>query len=543
MTRINFLFVLIGIFFLFGISWHTTPIELQSTTEGEFTNRMAVQPRIPIQKGISTQAYIERGPITITSDSQINNSAVTGFKGNGTVDDPILIKGYNITDSSGTLISISGTTFFFQITNCLLNGMTTTGNGIVFSNVIHGTIKYNTIINNNYAGIVMDSSENNIIANNTIYNGNQDGIRIWSASHNNTVHNNTVYNHGWSGILLRQSKDNVVRKNTVYDTSELSGIRLEAAEENLIINNVVFDNSPFGISLIDFASIGFSRNNLFSNNTIYENNGPGIILHQGAVNNTFIYNTIHSNTQEGGIYVQEDSNNHNFTRNTFFNNNLYGIYCEGSDSNSIYHNLFYNNVGHGVRTSMESDNNNIQFNDFSGNNPGHHQAADDGSNNLFSNNFWSDWSGSGSYSLDSMVGNSDTSPLTNPYHLSAPIIVNPTGTKLNGSVTIQWTASSDTFGHSLTYSVLYSTDDGTSWTTLVSGLTTTNYLFNTTTFTDGTTILFKVQATDSIGFISETISENTFSIQNPTSSAGIPSILMLFLAFAALLVLRRDRSS
>ncbi|MFX0015515.1 MAG: hypothetical protein ACFE98_13065, partial [Candidatus Hermodarchaeota archaeon] len=54
----------------------------------------------PTLKGTSTQAYIEHGPITITSDFQLNNS---GYPGNGTIDDPIRIEGYNITFSSGDL--------------------------------------------------------------------------------------------------------------------------------------------------------------------------------------------------------------------------------------------------------------------------------------------------------------------------------------------------------------------------------------------------------------------------------------------------------
>ena len=80
----------------------------------------------------------------------------------------------------------------------------------------------------------------------------------------------------------------------------------------------------------------------------------------------------------------------------------------------------------------------------------------------------------------------DDLPLKNPYHLLAPIITNISAETLtlDGNVIIEWNVSKDTFGHSFTYAILYSPDNGQSWTTIASNLITTNYTIDTTTIPD-----------------------------------------------------------
>ncbi|MFX1538702.1 MAG: hypothetical protein ACFFDI_31325, partial [Promethearchaeota archaeon] len=53
-----------------------------------------------------------------------------------------------------------------------------------------------------------------------------------------------------------------------------------------------------------------------------------------------------------------------------------------------------------------------------------------------------------------------------------------------------------------------------SWKTIASDLYSTSVTWNVTTLNDGTVILLKVQAEDSAGFVSFTISDNTL-IVNP----------------------------
>jgi basic membrane protein A len=359
--------------------------------------------------------FINRGSISIFSDSQFTSQ---GFPGTGTINDPYWIVGFNITDPSGTLISVSGTTDYFRITNCILNGMSTPGSGISFTNVMHGTIENNKILKNN------------------------DGI-VFTYSHENVIHNNSVSDSVYVGIRIGIGG---TTGNNYY---------------NNISMNTVFDNSEAGIGIYS----NNHHNNIFKN-TVF-NNGAG-------------------------IGFQSNSTNNNIQENLLYNNGV-GLYFSSSNSNTI------------------------RFNDFSGN-----TAADYSLNNVFEKNYWSDWTGTGSYSFE---GNDDSSPLTNPYHLTPPSITAPTSatTTLMDSVTIQWTTSTDLFGHSITYSVSYSTDDGTTWIALISGLTTTNYVWDLTNIKHGLIVLLKVHATDEVGFISYSISASSFTIDNPTSAPTTPT--------------------
>ena len=352
-----------------------------------------------------------RDPISISSNTELN----TSFPGIGTIDDPVRIEGWNITKSTGTLISISSTTLYFRIANCLLNGMSTPGNGIYLSNVIHGTINNNIVYNNGEAGIQLFSSENN------------------------TISRNIAYNNNWDGISLQYSDNNIIERNIVYGNNA-NGISISNSNNNKISSNTVNNNSPRGIPILN------SKSNIFSNNVIFGNAEWGISFEPGA------------------------------------------------------------------------DDNIVQFNDFSRNSGGNPpQALDQGINNTFSSNYWSDWTGIGSYAIAGEALNQDLSPLTNPYHLSAPVITAPTSATptLKDSVTIQWTASNDVFGHSLTYAVFYSIDNGVTWIKIKSGMFTTNYLWDLTSIYDGTTVRIKVQATDSVGFNSFSVSPSTFTIENP----------------------------
>ncbi len=70
---------------------------------------------------------------------------------------------------------------------------------------------------------------------------------------------------------------------------------------------------------------------------------------------------------------------------------------------------------------------------------------------------------------------------------------------------------------------MYSPNDGGSWITLTSGLTTTSYTLDTTLIADGTYILLKVHAVDSVGFIAQTVSTTSFIISN--DQLTIPTVL------------------
>lgn len=152
--------------FLLGLNICGVKLNVDSTRITDFSD-------VPAQSVRSVQTYSPRSPIWITNDNNLNNS----FPGRGTIDDPIRIEGYNITASSGDLIYISGTTYYFRIANCLLNGLSTASQGIEFSNVANGTIEHNIIKNNANQGILfMSGSDNNSLVNNTIHDNGGVGL-------------------------------------------------------------------------------------------------------------------------------------------------------------------------------------------------------------------------------------------------------------------------------------------------------------------------------------------------------------------------------
>lgn len=86
------------------------------------------------------------------------------------------------------------------------------------------------------------------------------------------------------------------------------------------------------------------------------------------------------------------------------------------------------------------------------------------------------------------------------------------GEVICSGATITWTAS-DPDGDPLTYTVEYSSNGGSTWTTLASGISTTSYVWNTAALPSGSNYLVKVIATD--GELSaEDVSDGPFTIDN-----------------------------
>ena len=137
-----------------------------------------------------------------------------GFDGEGTVDEPYLIDGYNITDSTAHLIHIENTTKYFNITNCYLNSSNSVYHCIWMKNVTFGTVADNTICNTSNYGIGMDISHNNTLLNNTVYDCFE-GMYV-SGSNDNAFTNNTIYNCFSEGIALDGDNDhNTLTGNTI----------------------------------------------------------------------------------------------------------------------------------------------------------------------------------------------------------------------------------------------------------------------------------------------------------------------------------------
>jgi len=304
-------------------------------------------------KGIT--AYVESVPIEILNDSAFGPSGYN-FTGNGQSDNPYQITGLNITDSSTTLINIDGTTVHFRIANNYLNGSDKSYDGIYFEDVANGFIENNTIVNN-ANGISLDSSENITIFNNTIYDLNLDGIRLFSSSSQINITKNKIFNCG-IGISLSSSVNNKVWNNTIHNSSYTGDIIISSSNSNEVVNNTLYD-SYNGITLGSS-----SRYNNITGNTILnvkENPGSGIgIIIDSSHNNTLLDNKIFNCSQEGVNLDQ--SHNNTIQNNDIVKCATQGIYLWSSSDNSIENNKISNcTTSQGIYT-YDSHNNSISLN-------------------------------------------------------------------------------------------------------------------------------------------------------------------------------------
>ncbi|MFX1256008.1 MAG: right-handed parallel beta-helix repeat-containing protein [Promethearchaeota archaeon] len=505
-----------------------------------------------------TQTYIDHVPIYIDGNADfLNQSESENWPGNGTVEDPIIISGYNISNvGETTLLVIRNTDLYFQVSSNLFTGFSTSysRNGLSLNNVTKGTIN-NNIFQDVYVSIKLRYSDNNNITNNIITNS-FNGIYLWTYCYNNNLINNTV-SDGSTGIHLSAWADyNILVNNTIQDF--WLGIDLGRASNNILTNNIVVRNTN---------GIGFDRasnSNTITNNTIASNTNYGISFNYWPddypKNNVVKWNDFILNNLD-------DSQAYDNASNTLFTHNFWDEWLEpDNDSDGIVDNPYNidgkrnnqdlwplvepNNLYNSPLTVSYSYNERIIILSWS-------MATypfRGGSYSAIYSIYYSNDSGiTWSELASELTGSSfqwDTSTLSDGYYqvkvvancsagfttegissliihnnLSPPTVLNPNGGEtLTGMTTINWTVSDDAMGHTVTYSVFYSSDSGGVWTLLATSLNTTGYDWDTTTVPNGNSYLIKVETTCSEGLTIADLSDSTFSIYN-FHMLSLPTIL------------------
>ncbi|MHA2245509.1 MAG: right-handed parallel beta-helix repeat-containing protein, partial [Candidatus Hodarchaeales archaeon] len=297
-----------------------------------------------------TSTFIYQGPYVIDGNTMFNDTAaIKNWSGDGTSTNPYIIENLIMVDIWGnTLFEIKNTDAHFQLKNSLLAGGS---NGIVLSNVTHGLIQNNTIIQN---GISIYSSRNIILSNNTIDNGYKTGIYLNNSCHINILDNTLSNNHG-SGIHLEKASHINIFDNKIANNNE-SGIKTENSVNNVITNNFI-DTNTIGIS---FHS---SKNTSISSNRINNNAFLGIFFNENSSNNKISSNTVIDNIW-GGISL-ENSWDCRLSNNNISNNYGSGICLEMSGDNAITSNIIADNDEEGILLSSSENNtvsNNILLN-------------------------------------------------------------------------------------------------------------------------------------------------------------------------------------
>lgn len=390
-------------------------------------------------------------------------------------------------------------------------------NGIRFGDTTNNIVQNNQIFENNINGIELVYSSKDKIADNIVFHNNGSGIMLLSVIMSD-ISNNTISNNIQQGIHLSKatwidgaipSSYNTIENNLIYNNTG-SGLDISnGGETNTVQDNQIYDNEGSGINIGDS-----SRSNTVQGNEVV-NNGVGIEI-SNARDNSIIQNNVLDNGREhcgDGIGLNDAVNNSilaNYISGTCDSGLLF---VGNSDDNTVAENIVYDNGGAGFKIWDTSSGNVIHHNDFSSN-PG--TSNDDGQDNLIYSNYFDDWSDTLTYFISGSANNQDVSPQENPNHMASLSISIDNGDTqiLTEIVTISWSSTVDTFHHTITYSISYSSDSGTSWTFLESGLTTLNFELDTTAIPEGSTILLRVEAIDEIGFTSTVISTGSYTIDN-----------------------------
>ncbi|MEW5855352.1 MAG: right-handed parallel beta-helix repeat-containing protein [Myxococcota bacterium] len=133
------------------------------------------------------------------------------------------------------------------------------------------TVRHNLVKLSERAGIVVDSSNANVIKDNKVEDNDEDGIVLVDGASRNVVKDNNITHNSRHGIVLDGAYGNLVKDNEVEENVG-SGIVLGfttsfLTEANAIVDNEVEDNEENGISVVAAGVL----NNLFRENEVRGN--------------------------------------------------------------------------------------------------------------------------------------------------------------------------------------------------------------------------------------------------------------------------------
>lgn len=333
-------------------------------------NENVILREIPVYAYSYLIDYVSHDPINIISNADFAaQKEIEGWAGNGTVDDPYIIEGYNIT-YNGYNIRISNVTAHFIIRSCYLASIGTTKNdpyddGVNFYNVTSGTVMNNIMFNNTDGGIYLGDSKGTIANNIMIDNRHSIILANSSAS----VTRNEVTGSNNVSIYVLDSFNSVISRNyasaiygesilldnatgcTVTDNDfEIHSATFRSSRNCTISKNrcregsgILIDSSSdivvFLNSIVQPAGTGIEvyRSNIttVSYNTINGADGDGILVHESEICR-YYGNRVWGGLD--GISIIEVTNS-NFTFNHIQSQQYYGIDITTGSENILYGNL------------------------------------------------------------------------------------------------------------------------------------------------------------------------------------------------------------
>lgn len=279
------LLIHLSIVILFFTSFYlvnSATISKELIDESTISNQLDFSPSSKVEM---TEEYLIHPPIFINHEENFTNLGYP-ITGGGTELNPFVIDKINISDItfSQNLIEIVDVAVHFKITNCLLIGGK---NGITLKNLdSNAQIINNSIENGNLNGIEVIDSVNLSIMSNNIYDmkDNANGMILAEGSYNNTIFNNSIRNnHGYS-LLLNDTSNNTITNNSIGYSNNYAILLSSLSETNLVKWNDLIENNVNVSSQVKDDSI--------NNNTLIYNHWDDWIDpdsdHNGIVDNPYI---------------------------------------------------------------------------------------------------------------------------------------------------------------------------------------------------------------------------------------------------------------
>ncbi|MBD3314089.1 hypothetical protein GF345_06615 [Candidatus Woesearchaeota archaeon] len=283
--------------------------------------------------------------------------------------------------------------------------------------------------------IVINATNITLDCNGTELRGSGSGSGVYTEYNNATVANCILRNYT-KGMDIINSLYGTYRMNQLLNNT--FGIITNNTNHSTIINNTL-DNHSIGILM------NMSHSNIIRNNTVMNSSDISIYLENGS-RNDLRYNIIRYST-DYGIYIAGYSDHDNITRNIFAGSGLYDLYVNSTNSTVIL-NSFYSR---GVNIT---DSINAVF-----------CAGDEG--NFYEHDIPHSLIGNGTGLNGTNIGG-DCGPSILTYPQGGESFINK-----SDPIKINWTSQSSI--NNISYDLLYSSDNGTSWNLLN---TTANLEYN-----------------------------------------------------------------
>ena len=316
----------------------------------------------------------EENGYSITSKGNliINNTKITSW--NSTME---TIPNISVPDSPrGYILTFWNADGFTNITNSYFEGLGYKKfigtEGITYFSGDGSIIKNNTIINN-YIGINIPKSVENIkIKNNNITKNQRNGINMESGANTISIIGNKIENNNLHGISCTKNCNNIEIQNNTLKNNVGTGIYIDKGSNNIKIKyNQVEKNSigtmmanSFDIKIIrnlfDANSNGIfikkSSNNTIDKNYIKDSRNFGINIFGGAKNNFISSNDI-VGSRDNGISIKDlGTNENNIITNNITLGAKYGILFENVEKNILKNNEIYRNINGDYLIKKSKDN-------------------------------------------------------------------------------------------------------------------------------------------------------------------------------------------